>query len=132
MAERWAQGAYQRGHLYMFPNQATGRFGYSFVDYPAFQPKWLPREPIAQVNGTIAGTNGHGGFFPRWEVIFKDGFIADVKGGGAQGEALKGVPEVSGHERAHVSVPHDTGLLVSLRDRVRLASARRSGIRWRS
>src|SRR2546428_9843196 len=25
MAQRWAAGAYQRGHLYMFPNQATGR-----------------------------------------------------------------------------------------------------------
>ena len=89
MAERWSQGAYQRGHLYMFPNQATGRFGYSFVDYPGFQQKWLPREPITRINGTIAGTQGHGGFFPRWEVIFKDGFIADVKGGGAQGAALK-------------------------------------------
>ena len=89
MAQRWAEGAYQRGHLYMFPNQATGRFGYSFVNYPAFQPKWLPREPIARINGTIAGTQGHGGFFPRWEVIFKNGFISDVKGGGAQGAALK-------------------------------------------
>lgn len=89
MAERWSQGAYQRGHLYMFPNQATGRFGYSFVEYPGFQQKWLPREPITLINGTIAGTQGHGGFFPRWEVIFKDGFIADVKGGGAQGAALK-------------------------------------------
>ena len=37
----------------------------------------------------LAGTQGHGGFFPRWEVIFKDGFIADVKDGGAQGEALR-------------------------------------------
>jgi hypothetical protein len=89
MAERWAQGSYQRGHLYMFPNQATGRFGYSFVDYPAFNKRWLPREPIARINGTLAATQGHGGFFPRWEVIFKDGFIADVKGGGAQGAALK-------------------------------------------
>lgn len=89
MAERWALGAYQRGHLYMFPNQATGRFGYSFVNYPAFQPKWLSREPIAKINGTLAGTQGHGGFFPRWEITWKDGFIADVKGGGAQGEALK-------------------------------------------
>ena len=89
MAERWSQGAYQRGHLYMFPNQATGRFGYSFVNYPGFQQKWLPREPIALINGTLAGTQGHGGFFPRWEVIFKDGFIVDVKGGGAQGAALK-------------------------------------------
>jgi hypothetical protein len=89
MAQRWAAGAYQRGHLYMFPNQATGRFGYSFVTYPAFQQKWLPREPIARVNGVIAGTQGHGGFFPRWEITFTNGFISDVKGGGAQGEALK-------------------------------------------
>jgi len=89
MAERWALGAYQRGHLYMFPNQATGRFGYSFVNYPAFQPKWLSREPIARINGTLAGTQGHGGFFPRWEITWKDGFIADVKGGGAQGASLK-------------------------------------------
>lgn len=90
MAERWSQGAYQRGHLYMFPNQATGRFGYSFVSYPGFQQKWLPREPIARINGVLAGTQGVGGFFPsRWEVTFKDGFIADVEGGGAFGAALK-------------------------------------------
>ena len=89
MAQRWAAGAYQRGHLYMFPNQATGRFGYSFVNYPAFQQKWLPREPIARIEGVLAGTQGHGGFFPRWEVYFKNGFISDVKGGGAQGAALK-------------------------------------------
>jgi hypothetical protein len=89
MAQRWAAGAYQRGHLYMFPNQATGRFGYSFVSYPAFQLKWLPREPIARINGVLAGTQGHGGFYPRWEVTFTNGFITDVKGGGAQGEALK-------------------------------------------
>src|SRR5437899_9877057 len=89
MAQRWAAGAYQRGHLYMFPNQATGRFGYSFVNYPAFQAKWLPREPIARIEGVLAGTQGHGGFFPRWEVYFKNGFISDVKGGGAQGKALK-------------------------------------------
>src|SRR5438093_8921629 len=88
MAQRWAAGAYQRGHLYMFPNQATGRFGYSFVSYPAFQQKYLQREPIARVNGTIAGTQGHGGFFPRWEITFTNGFISDVKGGDAQGEAL--------------------------------------------
>ena len=89
MAERWSQGAYQRGHLYMFPNQATGRFGYSFVSYPAFHQKWLPRDPIARIEGVLAGTQGHGGFFPRWEVTFKNGFISDVKGGGAQGAALK-------------------------------------------
>ncbi len=89
MADKWSQGAYQRGHLYMFPNQATGRFGYSFVNYPAFQGKWLAREPITRIEGVLAGTQGHGGFFPRWEVTFKDGFISDVKGGGLQGEALR-------------------------------------------
>ncbi len=89
MADRWSQGAYQRGHLYMFPNQATGRFGYSFVNYPSFQGKWLAREPIARAVGTVAGTQGHGGFYPRWVITFKDGFISDVEGGGAQGAALK-------------------------------------------
>jgi hypothetical protein len=37
----------------------------------------------------LAGTNGHGGFFPRWELTFRDCFLVDVKGGGAQGAALK-------------------------------------------
>ncbi len=89
MAERWAKGVYQRGHLYMFPNQATGRFGYSVVDYPAFQREWLPREPMTMINGVIAGTCGHGGFYPHWETHYKDGYLADVKGGGIYGEVLR-------------------------------------------
>ena len=48
MASDGRRGVYQRGHLYMFPNQATGRFGYSFVNYPAFQKEVAPREPIAR------------------------------------------------------------------------------------
>ncbi len=89
MADRWSQGAYQRGHLYMFPNQATGRFGYSFVNYPSFNGKWLAREPIALAEGVIAATQGHGGFYPRMEIVFTKGYITDVRGGGAQGVALK-------------------------------------------
>lgn len=88
-AERWSRGAYQRGHLYMFPNQATGRFGYSVVDYPAFQREWLPREPRVRANGTIAGTHNHTGMYPRWEVKLKDGFIQGVTGGGIYGEVLR-------------------------------------------
>jgi hypothetical protein len=87
-AQHWARGVYQRGHLYMFPNQATGRFGYSVVNYPAFQDEWLPREPMAILNGTIAGTTNHTGFFPRWEVHLQNGYVHDVKGGGIVGEAL--------------------------------------------
>jgi hypothetical protein len=89
-ARNWARGVYQRGHLYMFPNQATGRFGYSVVDYPAFQKEWLPREPLAVIHGTLAGTVNHTGFFPRWEVHFTDnGYIGEVKGGGIVGDALR-------------------------------------------
>jgi hypothetical protein len=89
-AKNWARGVYQRGHLYMFPNQATGRFGYSVVDYPAFQKEWLPREPLAIIHGTLAGTVNHTGFFPRWEVHFTDnGYIGEVKGGGIVGDALR-------------------------------------------
>lgn len=88
-AQRWARGSYQRGHLYMFPNQATGRFGYSVVDYPAFQKEWLAREPVVKANGVVAGTHNHTGMYPRWEVTFKDGYIVDVKGGGTYGEILK-------------------------------------------
>jgi hypothetical protein len=89
MANNWARGVYQRGHLYMFPNQATGRFGYSVVDYPAFQDEWLPREPMALANGIIAGTTNHTGYYPNWEVTLKDGYVRDVKGGGLFGETLK-------------------------------------------
>jgi hypothetical protein len=88
-AKSWARGVYQRGHLYMFPNQATGRFGYSVVDYPAFQKEWLPREPMAMLNGTIAGTTNHTGFYPRWEVHLQNGYVHDVTGGGIVGDALR-------------------------------------------
>ncbi len=88
-AQRWARGSYQRGHLYMFPNQATGRFGYSVVDYPAFQKEWLAREPVVRASGIIAGTHNHTGMYPRWEVHLKDGYIVDVKGGGTYGQILR-------------------------------------------
>ncbi len=88
-AQSWARGVYQRGHLYMFPNQATGRFGYSVIDYPSFQNEWLPREPLATIDGVIAGTVNHSGFYPRWEVTLKGGYVAGVKGGGVFGDALR-------------------------------------------
>ncbi len=88
-AERWVKGAYQRGHLYLFPNQASGRFGYSVVDYPALQSQWIPREPMSLIQGTVAATNGHTGFYPRMEVEYKDGYVKEVRGGGTYGDALR-------------------------------------------
>ncbi|TAK09983.1 hypothetical protein EPO44_00615 [bacterium] len=89
MAQRWSRGVYQQGHLYMFPNQATGRFPYSVVEYPAFQKKWNARSPTPKPNGVIAGTANHAGHFPRAEVHLKDGYIVDVKGGGIYGDVWR-------------------------------------------
>ena len=59
-SEAWAKGAYQQGHLYMFPHQATGRFPYSTVDYPAFTKAYNPRF-LLKVTGVFAGTSNHTG-----------------------------------------------------------------------
>ena len=84
-AKVWASGAYNQGHLFLSPYQATGRFPFSVVDYPAIQKKWNP--PIlSRVNGVFAGTSNHAGNYPRIEVTVKDGYVTDVKGGGTFGE----------------------------------------------
>ncbi|HKA32331.1 MAG TPA: hypothetical protein VKH64_03905 [Candidatus Binatia bacterium] len=81
----WAKGAYQQGHLFMFPHQATGRFPYSAVDYPAFTKEYL-YPSLVKVNGVFAGTGNHAGNYPRIEVHVKDGYVSEVKGGGLYGE----------------------------------------------
>jgi len=84
-AKIWASGAYNQGHLFMSPYQATGRFPYSVIDYPAIQKKW--NAPLqTKVTGVFAGTSNHTGSFPRIEVHVKDGYVTDVKGGGPYGE----------------------------------------------
>ena len=84
-AAAWAMGAYQQGHLYMFPLQATGRFPYSIVDYPALKKEWVP-PVLTRVTGVIAGTNNHTGAFPRIEIYLEKGYVKGVKGGGLYGE----------------------------------------------
>jgi len=84
-AKVWASGAYNQGHLFLSPYQATGRFPFSVVDYPAIQKKWNP-PIISRVNGVFAGTSNHAGNYPRIEVTVKDGYVTDVKGGGTFGE----------------------------------------------
>jgi hypothetical protein len=59
------------------------------VDYPTFAGEWLPREPMALPEGVIAATKGEGGFYPRWEVHFKNGYVNEVKGGGLAGDMLR-------------------------------------------
>ena len=132
MAQRWAAGAYQRGHLYMFPNQATGRFGYSFVNYPAFQQKWLPREPIARIEGIARRHAGPRRLLPALGDLLQGRLHLRREGRRRAGRGAQGVPALPGLERADVPVPQPAGLLVPLRDRVRLASEElpSSGRRW--
>ncbi len=85
MATAWSKGVYQQGHLYLFPAQATGRQPYSLIEYPKYTGEFLaPIQP--KVNGVFAGTTNHTGFFPRIEVVVKDGYVKEIKGGGLYGD----------------------------------------------
>jgi hypothetical protein len=88
LADVWSKGVYLQGHLFMLPVQATGRFPYSVVDYPAFTSKWLPPE-VVLANGTFAGHANHHGVFPTIKVTVKDGYVSSVEGGGAYGDAWR-------------------------------------------
>ncbi|HET7730674.1 MAG TPA: hypothetical protein VFK48_11635 [Usitatibacter sp.] len=90
VAETWAKGVYQQGHLYMFPAQATGRWPYSLVKYPAYDDRkgWLA-PVLLEVNGVIASTNSHRATHPRMEVHIQKGQVKRVLGGGWYGEGFR-------------------------------------------
>jgi len=89
MAKRWIDSIYGPGHLLMYPDTATGKNGYTLSNYPMPNKTWTPREPIALVNGVVAGTNGSGGFWPRMEITFKNGYLTKVAGGGMYGDVIR-------------------------------------------
>jgi hypothetical protein len=87
-AKAWAAGVYQQGHLYMFPAQATGRYPYSVVDYPAMGGSYIaPVQP--EVTGIIASTLSHAASHPRMEIKVTKGLVSDIKGGGLYGEGFR-------------------------------------------
>ena len=87
-AEAWGEGAYQQGHLYLYPTQATRGFPYSKVDYPAWSKHWLA-PVLIKVNGVFAGTNNHYGAYPRIEVTVKDGLANCLCNGEVLEQAMK-------------------------------------------
>ena len=113
-AQAWTKGAYQQGHLYMFPHQATGRFPYSTVEYPAFTKEYNPRF-LLKISGVFAGTSNHTGSFPRIEVRLKDGYVTEVKGGGIYGDVWREFLKYSQDQRPHLSFSRSARLLVDLR-----------------
>jgi hypothetical protein len=90
VAQAWAKGVYQQGHLYMFPTQATGRWPYSLVKYPAYDDgKGFLPPLLVEVSGVIASTNSHRATHPRMEMVLERGRVSKVAGGGWYGEGFR-------------------------------------------
>jgi hypothetical protein len=85
---QWAKGVYQQGHLYMYPNQSSGRWPYSLVNYPNFETEYLPPVQV-EARGIIASTNNHLSTHPRMEIELAGGKIKEVRGGGLYGEFMR-------------------------------------------
>lgn len=90
VAQAWAKGVYQQGHLYMFPSQATGRWPYSLIKYPAYDSAkgFLP-PMLVEATGVIASTNSHRAIHPRIEMHLDKGRVTKVVGGGWYGEGFR-------------------------------------------
>ncbi len=88
LARMWAEGAYLQGHLFMFPHQATGRRPFSIEEYPRMVDLWQP-PVVPEVNGVVAGTKNHTGFYPRIEVVIEGGRLKEVRGGGDYGDFFR-------------------------------------------
>jgi hypothetical protein len=90
VAQAWAKGVYQQGHLYMFPTQATGRWPYSMIKYPAYDSDkgFLP-PVLVEATGVIASTNSHRATHPRMEMHLDKGRVSKVVGGGWYGEGFR-------------------------------------------
>ena len=87
-ARSWGDGSYQQGHLYMLPSQASGRYPYSRINYPAIGDNWIvPKQ--TRTHGVIASTNSHATNHARIEVHLKDGYIDSIKGGGLYGDGMR-------------------------------------------
>ena len=93
----WAAGgAYQPGHLFLYPHGATGSQSWTFSikkEFPGSPPDWI-KPVIPKVNGIITGTRNHTGYYPRIEVVLEQGRIKEVRGGGDYGEFLRTLLEL--------------------------------------
>jgi len=84
-AKRWQMSAPCPGHLFLDPLQATS--------------EECSRVPVAippvfrDLNGVLAGTSNHRGFFPRMELVFEHGRLVEVRGGGKYGEIIEDMME---------------------------------------
>ncbi len=92
-AIRWKMGVWQKGHLLMEPLMATVKEGERVPHSEEVSPVFR------DLNGVLAGTSNHRGFFPRIEMHFEHGRLIEVKGGGKYGEGIREMMEK--HKNIH-------------------------------
>jgi hypothetical protein len=66
MAQRWQGSIYKPNHLLMYPDTATGAYGFTVGSYPTPNEEWTPREPIGMVG--VIGWNQR-----LWRILAANG-----------------------------------------------------------
>jgi hypothetical protein len=87
-AKRWQMCALVHGHLFMDPLMATS----GELRRISGQTSGASLEPLPvfhDLNGVLAGTANHCGFFPRIELYFDHARLVEVKGGGRYGDNIR-------------------------------------------
>ncbi len=83
-AMRWKMGAVVHGHLLLSVLHATcGEHRVNVGENLDVRPVF------PKVNGVLAGTANHCGFFPRIETYFENDKLVEVKGGGKYGDLVR-------------------------------------------
>lgn len=86
-AKRWQIAAWLKGHLLLDPLMATVSEGEVVPHSPEVKPVFR------DINGVLAGTSNHRGFFPRIELHFDHGLLIEVRGGGKYGDGIRDMME---------------------------------------
>lgn len=86
-AALWVKGAYVSGHILGSTIQGI-RFGHPVETFVR-----VAEQLLSTINGVIAGTSNHTGYFPHIEVHVERGMIAKIVGGGRYGELWREVVE---------------------------------------
>ncbi|MQB00728.1 MAG: hypothetical protein GEU78_10620 [Actinobacteria bacterium] len=90
-AKLWPKGAYIPGHILGSTIQGI-RFG-----HPVAQFVEQARTMMPTIEGVVAGTGNHTGYFPHIRVTVKGGMIRSIEGGGKYGELFNDVLERFSH-----------------------------------
>jgi hypothetical protein len=86
-ALRFQMCAWKSGHLFLDALQATSEECSIVPVDPQVPPVFH------DLNGVLAGTANHVGYFPRMELYFEHGLLVGVKGGGKYGEIIQEMME---------------------------------------